>query len=167
MVTQELHAREKAPKKLYRSERNIVIAGVTGGLGDYFNADPNAFRVLFAVLTLVFGLGAIIYLILWILLPPASQTGQDEIEIIINNLNVIKSKLSSATAKNEIKRINEGNGPDKYDRLRLFFSVTIMVTGVLAIVFSFAFFTSILGFKAVFVFLLLAVVFAIAVVLIK
>ncbi|MGI5826707.1 MAG: PspC domain-containing protein [Patescibacteria group bacterium] len=167
MVTQELHANIKASKKLYRSEKNIVVAGVAAGLGDYLNADPNAFRVLFAVSTLVFGLGAMVYLIMWILLPLKSQIGQDEAQTIINNFDTIKTKLSLAINKIETKGINKEKVLDRSDSLKQILSMVVMVIGILSIVFSFVFFSSILGFKAVFVFLSIAIVFAIAVVLIK
>lgn len=59
-------AEQAKPHKFYRSRSDSVIAGVSGGLGDYFSIDPVIFRILFAVLTLVNGIGLIIYLLLWI-----------------------------------------------------------------------------------------------------
>ena len=32
-------------KKLYRSEKNRVLAGIFGGLGEYFNVDPTVLRL--------------------------------------------------------------------------------------------------------------------------
>jgi len=55
-------------KRLVRSKTNRVIAGVCGGLGDYFVIDPVVVRILF-VLTAIFGAGFIIYLVLWIMMP--------------------------------------------------------------------------------------------------
>lgn len=56
-------------KKLFRSSTESVIGGVCGGLGAYFNIDPAIIRVLFAIITLFWGSGLIIYGLLWILLP--------------------------------------------------------------------------------------------------
>lgn len=56
-------------KRLYRSSSESVIGGVCGGLGTYFNIDPAIIRVLFAIITLFWGSGIIIYCLLWILLP--------------------------------------------------------------------------------------------------
>lgn len=53
------------PKKLYRSKINRTVAGVCGGLGEYFAIDPIFFRLL--VLITGGGLGA--YILLWILVP--------------------------------------------------------------------------------------------------
>lgn len=57
-------------KRLYRSTTNKVLAGVCGGLGEYFNVDPTLIRVGFILLALPGGLPGIIpYLILWIVVP--------------------------------------------------------------------------------------------------
>ncbi|MBA3239539.1 MAG: PspC domain-containing protein [Parachlamydiaceae bacterium] len=59
-------------KKLYRSRKNYVIAGVCGGLAEYFNIDPIIMR-LFTGLTILLGGGIIIYIIAWILIPENSE----------------------------------------------------------------------------------------------
>lgn len=57
-------------KTLYRSRTDSVFAGVSGGLGKYFNIDPLLFRVLFVVLTFLAAGGLLLYIILWIVMPP-------------------------------------------------------------------------------------------------
>ena len=58
------------PRKLYRSTDDHWLAGVCGGLAKYFNLDPTLVRVIFVVLAL-FGLGGvIIYLLMWVIVPP-------------------------------------------------------------------------------------------------
>jgi len=47
-------------KKLYRSSSNKIIAGVCGGLGEYFSVDPVLFRIIFVVMSLVQGMGLIL-----------------------------------------------------------------------------------------------------------
>jgi len=47
-----------------------VFAGVASGLGAYFNIDPVVFRVGFVALTLAGGVGVLIYLLCWAILPP-------------------------------------------------------------------------------------------------
>jgi phage shock protein C len=57
-------------KKFYRSSTDKKIAGVCGGLGEYFDIDPIIFRILFVILILPGGLpGLIPYVLLWILVP--------------------------------------------------------------------------------------------------
>jgi phage shock protein C len=55
--------------RLHRSSTERVIAGVCGGLAEYFEVDPSLVRVAFVVGTLWGGLGLILYVILAIVLP--------------------------------------------------------------------------------------------------
>lgn len=56
-------------RRLRRSTRRKVVAGVAGGLGEYTGVDPVLFRVLFAVLTLFGGTGILLYIVGWLFLP--------------------------------------------------------------------------------------------------
>ncbi len=61
-------------KKLHRSTKDKKIAGVCGGLGEYFNVDPTIIRIVFFVLALPGGLPGILpYVILWIVVPTDQQ----------------------------------------------------------------------------------------------
>ena len=56
-------------KKLTLSD-NKKIAGVCGGLADFFDVDPTLFRVLYAVATVFTAFsGVVLYLILWLIIP--------------------------------------------------------------------------------------------------
>ena len=61
-------------KKLYRSS-NRILAGVCGGIAEYFDVDPTLIRVVFAVLTLFSATfpGLLLYIILMILIPNYNQ----------------------------------------------------------------------------------------------
>jgi phage shock protein C len=56
-------------RKLYRSRTDRKLAGVCGGLAQYFNLDATLIRVAFVVLTLLGFAGPILYLALWIVVP--------------------------------------------------------------------------------------------------
>ena len=56
-------------KRFYLSSVDKKIAGVCGGLAEYFDVDPLLVRVLFLAAFFGFGSGLMIYLILWILAP--------------------------------------------------------------------------------------------------
>jgi phage shock protein C len=58
-----------ATRKLYRSKTNRQLAGVCGGLAEYFNLDATLIRVLFVVLAVLGGSGIVLYLALWIIVP--------------------------------------------------------------------------------------------------
>jgi phage shock protein C len=60
-----------APKRLTRSSTDKKIAGVCGGLAEYFDLDPTLVRVLWLLLLFFAGTGFLAYLILWIALPIA------------------------------------------------------------------------------------------------
>lgn len=59
----------KYNKTLYRSDSNAIIAGVCGGIGEYFEVDPTFIRVVFVLFTLFGGSGILVYLALWLLVP--------------------------------------------------------------------------------------------------
>jgi phage shock protein C len=61
-------------KKLYRSS-NRILAGVCGGLAEYFDVDPTLIRVIYAALSLftVGFPGVLLYIILMILMPNYNQ----------------------------------------------------------------------------------------------
>jgi len=69
---QERQAMEE-PRKLYRSRSQRMVAGVCGGLAEYFNVDATLIRVLFLVLAVVGGSGLVIYLLMWIIVPDARK----------------------------------------------------------------------------------------------
>jgi phage shock protein PspC (stress-responsive transcriptional regulator) len=56
-------------KKLYRSRKNRVIAGICGGLAEYFDVDPIIIRLITLILVLSAGAGLIAYIIAWIVVP--------------------------------------------------------------------------------------------------
>jgi phage shock protein PspC (stress-responsive transcriptional regulator) len=57
-------------RKLYRSNTDKKVAGICGGLGEYFNIDPTMIRILFiAVFFLTGSLAFWLYLVLWIVIP--------------------------------------------------------------------------------------------------
>jgi len=56
--------------KLRRSRHNRFVAGVCGGLGEFFGISPFWFQLLFLILLVPGGLpGLVPYLILWIVIP--------------------------------------------------------------------------------------------------
>jgi len=61
-------------KRLYRSRDDRMIAGVCGGLAEYFSIDPTIVRLVLLFLTLWGGGGFLVYVLSWIVIPerPAS-----------------------------------------------------------------------------------------------
>jgi phage shock protein PspC (stress-responsive transcriptional regulator) len=67
--------------RLYRSSTDKFIGGVCGGLADHYRIDPSIVRVLAVLLTLGTGIGLVLYIAMWIVVPlrpygeAASTTG--------------------------------------------------------------------------------------------
>jgi len=96
-------------KKLYRSRKNRIIAGVCGGLAEYFKVDTTIVRVIFVATLLIHGLGGFIYLVFWILTPqgPEEEEGERDkntkefIDDLERELQAIKEKIRQRKARME------------------------------------------------------------------
>jgi len=100
-----------APKRLYRIPEGAMIAGVCNGIAAYFNLDPTLVRLGFAILTLFWGTGIAVYVIMAFVVPEATSPEQ-------------KAAATGApfTAQEFISRAKEGyysamkGFPDRYAR---------------------------------------------------
>ena len=62
-----------AYRKLVRTKEDSKIAGVCGGLAQYFDVDPTVVRIIFLIMLLMGSLGFWVYLIIWIVAPLDSK----------------------------------------------------------------------------------------------
>jgi phage shock protein PspC (stress-responsive transcriptional regulator) len=65
-------AESRARPRLHLSFADRKLAGVCGGLGEYFAVDPVLFRIGFVILAFACGAGILLYVALWLLLPHAA-----------------------------------------------------------------------------------------------
>ena len=65
---------------LRRSTKRRMVGGVAGGIGERFDIDANIVRVVFVVLTVLYGLGAAIYLAMWALIPQSGSPSDGDVE---------------------------------------------------------------------------------------
>jgi phage shock protein PspC (stress-responsive transcriptional regulator) len=70
-------------KRLLRVRQGRLVAGVCAGLSRYFGVDVNLFRLAFGVFTVFYGLGFLLYLIAWLVLPE-EDNDNSILESIIN-----------------------------------------------------------------------------------
>ena len=56
-------------KRLYRSRKDRVLFGVCGGIAEYFNIDPTIVRLVWVIMTLIYGVGILLYIILTLIVP--------------------------------------------------------------------------------------------------
>ena len=66
-------------KRMYRSRQDKIIAGVCGGIAEFYNIDPVWVRLIAVLLVLAKGLGIILYIVLWIVMPknPSQKSTRD------------------------------------------------------------------------------------------
>lgn len=60
---------ETTMKKLHRSMNNKMVAGVCGGIGEYFDIDPTLVRLGFVALSFLAGGGLLVYILAAIIIP--------------------------------------------------------------------------------------------------
>lgn len=64
-------------KKLYRSIDDYMLGGVCGGVAKYFSIDSSLVRIIFALMILSGGMGFLLYIILWLIVP--KEEGEEKI----------------------------------------------------------------------------------------
>lgn len=90
-------------RRMYRDPDKRILGGVCSGMAAYWGTDPLIIRIIFVVATLIFLSGAVIYLILWIVLPEAKTTAQ-KLEMRGEPVNI--SNIGKAVKK-EFENIKE------------------------------------------------------------
>ena len=69
MITDMSDNNADGGKRLLRLRDGRMLAGVCAGLATYFGVDVNLVRLAFGVFTVFYGLGALVYLLAWAVLP--------------------------------------------------------------------------------------------------
>jgi phage shock protein C len=72
-------------KRLVRSEKNRIVAGVCQGLGEYLGIDPLILRILFVVLAMANGTGLVLYVMAWLFIPKGEATFATHEEMVRHN----------------------------------------------------------------------------------
>ena len=60
-------------RRLYRSRQERIIAGICGGLADFFGLNVSRVRLILLLLILFAGLSVWVYILLWLVVPPEPQ----------------------------------------------------------------------------------------------
>lgn len=80
--------------RLKRSTTETMVAGVCGGIAEYFSIDPVIVRLIFVLVTLTSGLGVPVYILLWIIMPRGSAAqGQQSFEEGVKQFSQEASRL--------------------------------------------------------------------------
>ena len=116
------------PKRFYRNTIDKKIAGVAGGLAEYFEIDSLLVRLIFVILALAGGGGVLIYIILWIVTP--------EKPFVMNqtqNSSTMENQQSNYGDQKppEENQYNKPNRPDQRTRGNLIGGLVLITLGIL------------------------------------
>ncbi|AKD55949.1 PspC domain-containing protein [Spirosoma radiotolerans] len=156
---------DKTVKKFFRNPEDKVLGGVASGIAAYFGIDTGIVRLLFVLGIVFFGVGFLLYLVLWMIAPTANTlTEKMEMQgqpITLSNIeNSIKQNLNiNETANNEsaltrillfpfraIATILGGLGRALGPLLNGVVSLIRVFAGVLMLIMAFAFMIACLAF---------------------
>jgi phage shock protein PspC (stress-responsive transcriptional regulator) len=101
-------------KKLYRSETNRMIAGVCGGIAEYFNMDTTIVRLIFVFFVLWGGGGVLAYIVCWMVIPTETSIERPSDEIIKENSEEIKNTVTK-TAKGLKTEVKSDSKKEDFD----------------------------------------------------
>ncbi|WP_020600780.1 PspC domain-containing protein [Spirosoma panaciterrae] len=100
---------DKTVKKFFRNPENKVLGGVASGIAAYFGVDTGIIRLLFVLGIVFFGVGFLLYIVLWMIAPQAN-TLTEKMEMqgqpitlsniehsIKQNLNINESSTNEST----------------------------------------------------------------------
>jgi len=92
-------------KKMFRDKEKRVLAGVASGVAAFFGADVALIRILF-VISGIFGVGLIVYIVLWITLPQANT--------ITEKMQMQGEPLTLSNIETSVKKgLNEKEGAEE------------------------------------------------------
>jgi len=111
------------PRRLYRSPSDKIIAGVAGGLGNYFGVDSTVIRLLFVLLTIFGGSGIFIYIVLWVLVPlEGSKESVGSQETVKQNVKEVEERVAAVAS--------EMSTPAGQSRASVWFGLVILLLGL-------------------------------------
>ncbi len=84
-------------RKLYANKNDKIIGGVCGGIAQYLKIDPVFVRIAFAIGTIIWGIGLLIYLILWAWLPVQNDAPVDYVQKRLYR-DVVNKKITGVCA---------------------------------------------------------------------
>ncbi len=94
--------RSNKQRRLYRNPDDRLLGGVCSGLGGYFNIDTVWVRLAFFIAIWLGGVSVLVYLILWIIIPPA-RTVAEKLEMQGDPVTIANIEKSIREEVNEIK----------------------------------------------------------------
>lgn len=94
---------DSVEKRLFRDGDRAMIGGVCAGVAAYFNVDVVIIRAIYVFTFLTFGIGFLLYIVLWALVPLA-KTSSDKLRMKGQHVNIENMKSELGDASNRIKK---------------------------------------------------------------
>lgn len=110
---------ETSSKRLVRSKKDRMVAGVSAGLAEYFDIDPIIVRLLFVLVTFTIGSGIIIYIVLWIVMPEEGDEDMSGSEVVKKNTKEFEKTVDRMA-----------NDKNNQNTVKLFFGLSLTLFGV-------------------------------------
>ena len=125
-------------KKLYRSRKDYMVAGVCGGIAEYFEVDSTLVRLLTVLVILLGGAGIVAYIIAWIIVPHNPDQVSDD---IFSKREQFKEKVKKG-AEDVIEEVKERFESDEHSHSsgknqKLLGGIIIIVVGLIFLLNSF------------------------------
>jgi phage shock protein PspC (stress-responsive transcriptional regulator) len=129
-----LYTMDMTNKKLYRNNEDSIIAGVCGGLADYFEVDVTLIRVIFVLLLIGGGSGFLIYLVLWLITPLKNEEETDFKEEAGELLEKTakKTKTMAKEIKKEVK-VSKHRSGGVFGLILMFLGVLILIDKIVPV----------------------------------
>jgi len=90
-------------KRLFRDGDRAMLGGVCAGVAAYFNVDVVIIRAIYVFTLLTFGIGFLLYIVLWAIVPMA-RTSSDKLRMKGQHVNIENMKSELEDAANRIKK---------------------------------------------------------------
>jgi phage shock protein PspC (stress-responsive transcriptional regulator) len=97
----------KMEKRLTRSMTDRRLGGVCGGLAKHFNVDPTIVRLLFVLAALIEGIGVLLYLILWLIVPEEQVAHTTTTSLPDEEQELLQESTEEAEETKEIEESTE------------------------------------------------------------
>jgi phage shock protein PspC (stress-responsive transcriptional regulator) len=126
---------KQADKRFFRDQDNAMLAGVAAGLAAYFNIDVLLVRIIFLIGVFTGGWGILLYIALWLLVPPA-RTPSERLQMQGKAVTVdsLKEAVERADLHSAAQRANSVAAPI----INKMLSVALKIIGVFFILGSLA-----------------------------
>lgn len=119
----------KGERRFFRDTEKALLGGVCAGAAAYFNIDVVLVRAIYLIAFLTFGVGGLLYFVLWIIIPSA-KTSSEKLQMRGQAVNLENIKSELRTATNHIKigatsLKNNGNVGEIFRKLVRIFGISV------------------------------------------